>query len=217
MVAAMAHFRLPYRMGPRRPGRRLGRHWTYAGLAALAISLLLLADRGGLFGHANQPDWDKYQGKVFAVAKVVDGDTLDLDVPDGRHSHTRIRLLGVDTPETVAPDKPVGYFGPQASAFAKKTALGRNVTVELDRTRTRDKYDRLLAYLLLEDGEDLSLLLIRQGYGYADPRFAHPMVRQCKTAQTEAMKNSRGLWAGVHDADLPYYYQGKLKLPGDKK
>lgn len=212
----MARFRLPFRYEPRRPGRRFGRHWKYGGLAALAFSLLLLADRGGLFGHANQPDWDKYQGKVFVVAKVVDGDTYDLDIPDGRHDHTRIRLLGVDTPETVAPDKPVGYFGPQASAFAKKTALGKNVTVELDRTRTRDKYDRLLAYLRLEDGENLSLLLIRQGYGYADPRFPHPMVGECKKAQTEAMKNGRGLWAGASKEDLPYYYQDTLKLPGKK-
>lgn len=213
----MGRFRLPFRLEPRRPHRRLGRHWRYGGLAALAFSLLLLADRGGLFGHANQPDWDKYQEKTFAVAKVVDGDTLDLDIPDGRHSHTRIRLLGVDTPETVAPDRPVGYFGPQASGFVKRTVLGKNVKVELDRTRTRDKYNRLLAYLLLADGENLSLLLIREGYGYADPRFGHPMIRQCKAAQTDAMKNSRGLWAGVSDADLPYYYQGKLKLPADKK
>ena len=212
----MPRFRLPFPMRPRRPGRRLGRHWTYGVATALALSLFLLADRGGLFGHANQPDWDKYQDRTFAVAKVADGDTVDLDVPDGGHSHTRIRLLGVDTPETVAPDKPVGYFGPQASAFTKKTLLGKNVKVELDRTRTRDKYDRLLAYLLLDNGENLSLLLIREGYGYADPRFGHPLVRQCKAAQAEAIKNSRGLWAGVSDADLPYYYQGKLKLPAAK-
>ena len=76
------------------------------------------------------------------VERVVDGDTLVLDGGE------RVRLIGVDTPETVHPSKPVEAFGKEASAFTRRTAEGRSVRLEYEpRTARTDRYGRTLAYV----------------------------------------------------------------------
>ncbi len=183
-----------------------------AGVAVVVVSLVL-ADRAGFFGQAPRSDWDKYHDRKFRVGRVIDGDTLDVDCPDGRFKRTRIRLWGADTPETVKPDAPIEHFGPEASKFTFSAAFGKTVTLKLHRMRTRDTYNRLLAYVILPDGSNLNERIIATGHGYADPRFRHPLGREFKQAQVEAIKARRGLWKEVADADLPYYYRGKLKIP----
>ena len=202
----------------RMPGAYSSRRWVALLVFAAVVMGLAYADRRGWFGQAQGSDPERYHGKSFAVAKVVDGDTVDLDVPDKEHPHTRIRLLGVDTPETKKPDTPVQYFGPEATAFTRDNLLRPHlrVTVQLDAARTRDKYDRLLAYLVLPDGRNFSELLIATGHGYADPRFRHPLHRQFGQAQKEAMRQRLGLWKAVRDQDLPSYYRGKLELPAGR-
>ena len=183
-------------------------------LVVAVAAALVQADRLGLFGQARVGDFQKYDGKTFRVVHVVDGDTLDVAVRDGilGTPFTRIRLWGVDTPETVRPDTPPQHFGPQASAFVKSAALDANVRLELDPSRTRDKYDRLLAYVYLPDGRMLNSVLVREGCGYADPRFSHKHKAEFKRLQRQAMKARRGLWKDVRRQDLPDYYK-KLKLP----
>jgi len=198
---------LPPRFGPfRRRFRYTGRKAAFGGAAILIMLLLLLADRAGVFGRGKSGDWETYQARQFKVVHVVDGDTLDIDVPDGRHDSTRIRMLGLDTPETVHPNKPVQYFGKEASDYLKGVAAGKTVTVQLDRVRMRDDYGRLLAYVLL-DGANLNERMIAEGYGYADPRFPHPLKSRFHARMIEARKAGRGLWAGVKEEELPYYLQ----------
>ncbi|MDT7722995.1 MAG: micrococcal nuclease, partial [Mycobacterium sp.] len=87
------------------------------------------------------------------VLKVVDGDTVDI-VDDAR-GRLRIRLLGIDTPETKKPGYTVGCWGPEASEFAKDTLLGRRVAFVTDSTQGMyDRYGRTLAYLDKADGWD---------------------------------------------------------------
>lgn len=201
------------------------RRRTYAGrkaLLTLASALLaaglMLADRWGAFGQRNVPDFQKYDGQTFVVAKAVDGDTLDLDVPDGKWHHTRVRLWGVDTPETKDPRKPKGYhafFGPEASDFTARAALGQRVKVQLEAGgKSRDKYGRLLAWIMLPDGRCLNCVLVQDGYAYADPRFENSRQRELARLQSAAMKAHKGLWVhGVPD-DIPdYYASGRHKLP----
>ncbi len=207
----------PGRLLPRqRRLRYLGRRAGVAAATALFVAALVLADRFGLFGWAGQDDWQTYHDKQFKVVRVVDGDTLDVDFADRLtgHSSTRVRLWGVDTPETVKPDTPVQHFGPQATRFLRSATLGKAVTLKLERSRIRDDYERVLAYVIGPDGANLNKQIILTGHGYADPRFRHPLQKQFKQAQAEAMSQRRGLWKDVPDADLPYYYRGKLKLPG---
>ena len=184
--------------------RRAG--WVIA--AAMLLLGVYAGDRVGLFGRAGRPvaeDFARYNDKSFRVVHVVDGDTLDVDEPDGGKPATRIRLWGVDTPETKAPHKPVGHFGPEASAYTTRMCQGKAVRLELVRGKTRDKYHRLLAYVLLGDGTMLNSELIRQGYGYADPRFDHPHKAQFQAFQDRARQGRLGLWKEAKPADLPYY------------
>lgn len=211
MVARTAN---PLPLSPRqRRLRYLGRGLLPAALLALVILGLAGADRLGWFGRRAGGDWQRYHQKSFRVVRVVDGDTFDIDEPDGKYSHTRIRMLGLDTPETVKPNTPVQHYGPEASDHLKELLKGRSVTVELDDAATRDKYQRLLAYALLA-GTNVNLAMVEEGYGYADPRFPHRLKGQFAKAQTGAIKARRGLWQGVTQNDLPDYYRnGEHTLP----
>lgn len=193
--------------------RYAGRKALRSVIATAAVAVLVLADAAGVFGRAPASDLDKYDGSSFLVVHVVDGDTLDLDVPDGGRAHTRVRLWGVDTPETVRENTPVQHFGPEASAFTKQAALGKRVKLELDPERPRGKYKRLLAYVILPDGRMLNRVLIEEGYGYADPRYDHRLRAEFLRLQRAAMKAGTGLWKDARPSDLPYYHRD-LKLPG---
>lgn len=183
--------------------------------AVVVVGSLVAADRLGLFGWAPQPDLERYDGQVLTVSRVVDGDTVDLRIADprGGREQTRVRLWGVDTPETVKPDTPPEHYGHEATDFTRRLCLHREVTVQLVPDDTRDKYNRLLAYLVLPDGNTLNHRLIREGFGYADPRFDHPRKAAYQRAQQQARAERRGLWRDVTDDDLPYYYRGRLELP----
>jgi micrococcal nuclease len=122
------------------------------------------------------------------VIRVVDGDTLQLDGGE------RVRLIGVDTPETVHPNKPVGYFGKEASAFTKRMAEGKRARLEFDVERT-DRFGRTLAYVYLEDGTFLNAEIIREGYGHAETRFPFRYLEQFRAHEREAREQRRGLWA----------------------
>ena len=71
--------------------------------------------------------------KQFQIYRVVDGDAIYLDIPDADRPYTPVRLWGADTPETKAPGKPLGYFGPEATAFTEKMLASGRVTIELEK------------------------------------------------------------------------------------
>jgi micrococcal nuclease len=129
------------------------------------------------------------------VLKVVDGDTID--VRDEVRGRLRIRVLGIDTPETKKPGYTAGCFGVEATAFAKAKLLGQQVAVQPDPTQDRtDRYGRTLAYLVRADGWDYSVEVVRAGmalaYIYAgDPVQRYPSIA---AAQQEAQNAGRGLW-----------------------
>lgn len=182
--------------------------WSAAAL--LVAAALIAADRAGFFGTrpAQLPeDYARFHAKPFPVTRVVDGDTLDVDAPDGAQPHTRIRLWGVDTPETKHPHKGVGHFGPEAERFTRQACAGKVVRLELLRRSTRDRHGRLLAYVILPDGRMLNRELVRLGFGYADPRYPHTYQREFDSLQAEARTDRRGLWQDVREQDLPYYFR----------
>lgn len=188
-------------------GRHRRRRYAISAAILLAAAMLLLADRAGWLGQAPANDFDRYQGVKVTCVNVVDGDTLDVDIPDGKWPHTRIRLWGVDTPESVKPNAPVDHFGPEASRFTRRLAEGQTVRLELLPHDTRGKYGRLLAYVYLPDGTLLNRRLIGEGYGYADPRFTHPWLSDFKREMRRAREARRGLWKDVRPDDLPDYLQ----------
>jgi micrococcal nuclease len=125
------------------------------------------------------------------VVHVVDGDTIVVALRDGRTE--TVRILGADTPETVDPRKPVQCFGPEASAYTKAQLSGRSVRLEFDVER-RDRYGRLLAYVLVDGGRYEDDLLRR---GLARLLVIPPNGSHARTMLAEelaARRARRGLW-----------------------
>ncbi|QHS21847.1 hypothetical protein GWK91_02310 [Virgibacillus sp. MSP4-1] len=126
------------------------------------------------------------------VSRVVDGDTIEIQYKGKTED---VRLLLVDTPETVHPSKPVQPYGPEASSFAKNTLSGKQVQIEFDGPK-RDHYDRLLAYIWV-DGKMFNQMLLEKGlarlaYVY-DPPYTH--YDAYVKAQTKAVNANRGIWS----------------------
>lgn len=172
--------------------RRLIKRWGLVGVVVV-LAVLLLADRWGvlLYGGA---DGTRYDRRVFRVAAVIDGDTLDLDVADGRSSTTRVRLWGIDTPE-LARDGRLAQPGAEAARRrVGELAFGRSVTVRLEAHRLRGRYGRLLAYVMLPDGTVLNERLLSEGLARADDRWPHREVQRYDQLEDQARREGRGLW-----------------------
>jgi micrococcal nuclease len=103
-------------------------------------------------------------------------------------------MIGVDTPETVHPDKPVQDFGPEASAFTKAQLLGKQVYLAFD-WDLRDRYGRLLGYIYTEDGTCFNARLIQEGYAYAYPYFRFQFMEEFLDLEETAQEQERGLWS----------------------
>lgn len=126
----------------------------------------------------------------FKVSRVIDGDTIE--IAGGR----RVRYIGIDTPETVDPRKPIQCFGQEASAKNKELVEGKEVGLEKDISET-DKYGRLLRYVYLQDLL-VNDYLVRQGYAHASSY--PPDIKyqdQLHQAEQEARQAQRGLWGSA--------------------
>lgn len=135
------------------------------------------------------------QSRPVKVLRVVDGDTIEVDL-DGQIK--KVRYIGVNTPETVDPRTTVQCFGKEASNENKKLVGGKEVFLEKDVSET-DKYNRLLRYVhvRLDSGETLFVndYLVRSGYALA---LTYPpdvkYNEQFREAETQAKENNLGLW-----------------------
>ncbi len=131
---------------------------------------------------------------TYHVVKVVDGDTLAVEM-NGKS--VTLRLIGLDTPETVDPRKPVQCFGKAASDAANGLLSGKMVRLEMDASQgTLDKYGRTLAYVFLADGTLFNKYMIAQGYGH-EYTYDLPYKYQgdFKAAEIQARETKKGLWA----------------------
>ncbi len=128
------------------------------------------------------------------VTRVVDGDTIVVLV---NGISEKVRLIGVDTPETVDPRRTVECFGKEANDFTKSLLEDKLVRLEADPTQgNRDTYGRLLRYVFLEDGTLVNKEIITQGYGH-EYTYLVPYKYQAEfvSAELSAQKEQRGLWA----------------------
>lgn len=130
------------------------------------------------------------------VIRAVDGDTLVVRL-DEEPGEKRIRLLGINTPETVDPRKPVQCFGKEASKHMHELVDGKRILLVADpQADERDKYDRLLRNVFLADGTDVNAAMVRDGYAYAYLSFPLDPLRkrELKKLQEDAKLAGRGLW-----------------------
>jgi micrococcal nuclease len=159
------------------------RHWIGSAVLLVALALLILRpwEHGADEGPAEA---------AAPVTRVVDGDTIEVRLGGAIED---VRLIGIDTPETVKPGTPVQCFGPRASRFAKRLLAGRRVRLVFGAER-RDVYGRLLAYVYL-GRRFVNPVLVRRGLARAltippNDRFA-PLLRRL---ERRAALAGRGLW-----------------------
>ena len=175
-----------------------------------AIIILVIAGLAYFFGgesfflnNENKGNDSGSQDFVSGVVvRAVDGDTAVIKV-DGQER--RVRLLGVDTPETVHPNKPVQFYGKEASRFTKDSLNGRRVWLEYD-ANPQDRYQRHLAYVWLENPKTINEASIRESMfnarlllgGYAKVMIIKPNKRyesEFKKFEAEAKNSKRGVWS----------------------
>ena len=166
------------------------------GGAAFRVVALSVAAVMACAGVVTAPLAPADPGNVTAtVLRVVDGDTID--IRDDVRGRLRIRVLGIDTPETKKPGYTVGCWGPQATQFAEENLLGQRVAFVQDPTQDMtDRYGRTLAYLVKADGWNYSVEAARAGtarsYVYGDSPVS--LYSQIFDAEQQARAMQRGLW-----------------------
>jgi micrococcal nuclease len=170
-------------------------------LQRLLISLLVLTASGGAYYIQSHPATQQATGQVlgiqqpgyYRITHISDGDTISVDM-NGKTEN--IRLIGVDTPESVKPNSPVQCYSHEASDFTKKYLTNQSVRLEADPIGdNRDRYDRLLRYVYLHDGTLWNQRLIAEGYGFAYLSFPFGKKDEFATDQAHAQDAKRGLWA----------------------
>lgn len=173
---------------------------------AACLFLLLSLSIPAEAAKPKPPRYDLQPNVAYEVSvrRVVDGDTIVVAFPTGEQE--RVRLIGVNTPETVHPKKPIEYYGKEASDFTKKEMTGKKVWLQMD-VQVRDRYQRALGYIWLEppkEGESairrsmFNARLLLEGYGQVmtiqpNSRYAEMFVR----FQREARESQNGLWNKV--------------------
>jgi micrococcal nuclease len=159
-------------------------------MRGVITSLALLI---GLASCSNSSSPPRSQADLVKIVKVIDGDTVDIALA----GHTeRVRLIGVNTPETTHPTKPIECFGPEASAYLTQL-LPKGTTVRIERdVEARDRYGRMLLYLYLGSNNlFINLDLVARGYGAPmsiEPNTFHRNDFVRAAAQAEAA--NVGLW-----------------------
>lgn len=129
----------------------------------------------------------------YTVTRVIDGDTFRVD--DGSENGLKIRLIGVDAPETRNYGKKLkGYFGSESSDYMKRLIEGKRVRLEYDVSRY-DQYGRTLAYVYLENGTFVNALMVKNGYATVmttppNVKYADIFVKLAQKARTQG----KGLW-----------------------
>lgn len=155
-------------------------------------------------GNVISDNSDDSNGEFISgfIARVVDGDTAVIRV---NGEERRVRFLGVDTPETVHPNKPVQYYGKEASNFSKESLTGKNVWLEYDASPT-DRYGRHLAYIWTSRPKSITESTMRDSMfnaklllgGYAKVMIIKPNGKYAdlfRKFEAEAKSSKRGLWS----------------------
>jgi len=191
--------------GTRFPLYALLRRRRLRGMAGAAIVLLavvaLVADRTGVLKFELRPSGSAYDGRAFVVTRVVDGDTIIVTALDGEGDAIRVRLWGIDTPEKFLPDRerPGAYLPPEpfaeeASARTRALCEGEVVHLITQAHRVYDRYDRLLAYVVLPDGTVVNEVLLAEGLARAEERWEHAHLRRYVALEREAQRQGAGMW-----------------------
>lgn len=173
------------------PVKRWNRRLKRALITTLLLIIGAIGNQAGWFDTPKK-SLEQNQPGMYQVTRFDDGDTIEVDMNGQKE---KIRMIGVDTPETKDPRKNVQCFGKAASEFTKNLIGSSKLRLESDSlSSNRDRYNRLLRYVYLTDGRLVNLELIAQGYGFAYTGFPFTKSDEFVTAQKTARDNNLGLW-----------------------
>ena len=166
----------------------------FFGLAILFVAYFFQLQSTGVVNLGLSTTTPNTVGIYYEVGKVTDGDTIHITM-DGRDE--KVRLIGINTPETVDPRRTVECFGKEASTRMKELVGGKIVRLEYDDTQSvRDAYNRILAYVYLEDGQMINRKMIAEGYAYEYTYLIpYRYQKEFRELQVLAKTGERGLWS----------------------
>lgn len=173
------------------------------------LLLFLIALIGGLIGYflPHKPSViTKEVPALYGVIEVIDGDTIKVDYGGQIES---VRLIGIDTPEIPSPYNSKGScFGKEATQYAEQLLEKQSVYLIKDPMGSnRDKYNRLLRYIFLEDGTLINAKLIKEGYAFNYIYEPFQFMKQFDYLEKEAKENRIGLWSDECD----YYFEVEVE------
>ena len=174
--------------------RTLGSRVFVCVAGVVASGVLVSCAQAGTSPTINGPNGEAVREGPYRVVRVVDGDTFTIKLGS---QTTKVRVIGIDTPESVDPRRPVQCFGKEASARASALLSGKNVWLEVDPNQdTRDRFGRLLRFVWIDNTTDFGLTMIRDGfaleYTYDLP---YRYQAQYRSAQVAAKETAAGLWS----------------------
>ena len=166
---------------------------TYSLFVILAWALFNVGNLAGAGPNAHVAESREVEAAGRQVTHVVDGDTIVLSPKE------KVRLIGVDTPETVHPKKMVKCYGKEATEFTRSMVAGQKIRLALDDANAarqyKDRYGRTLGYVYLQGGMMLNAELIRRGFAHAYTRFPFRYLVEFRRLEREARGRGVGLWS----------------------
>ncbi|MBP6888278.1 MAG: thermonuclease family protein [Candidatus Pacebacteria bacterium] len=173
---------------------KLKNRFIFIFVVIFALAYVYEADTKGIIDIGLPSESINTVGTYYKVDRSVDGDTIKVVIGDQIES---VRLLGINTPETVDPRRTVECFGKEASERMEELVEGKIVRLEYDDSQGyRDTYGRILAYVYLEDGQMVNRKMIAEGYAYEYTYLTpYQHQREFRQLQNLAKGGQKGLWA----------------------
>lgn len=168
----------------------------------LLLTVLIVVDHAGGLGYRGN-DWANFHQKTVRVAHVATSDQFILD--DG----TTVQLLGVTSA--------LNDYARRGQTYLANRVEGKEVTLRLEATQTRDSAGHLLAYVYFTDVDLINLDIVHDGQAFADRRVAHSLHQQIEQAENDARKKQRGMWKELRWNDQPAWRQEWVKSLAHRK
>jgi len=162
------------------------------------LVVLLVLDRRGWLLVRSADDLAAYHGREAMVTHVVDGDTIDVALPDALAGHdvTRVRLWGIDCPELAHFGKSEEPLAREATRLTESVVGNHRVRLFLEAHEPRDSFGRVLAHVeLIDDGRSLNEALLDAGLAKADDHWPHSRLTRYAQVQLSAQRRGVGIWA----------------------
>ncbi len=166
-------------------------------IAIVTLSALAVADHCGWLLVRGPDDMTAYHGMRARVNRVIDGVTLEIDIPDRMHDQrvTRVRLWGVNSPRPAGPERRAEPLSGDADELAVRLTRGRTVVLSLETHRTRGPMGAVLAHVRLPGGASLNERILAEGLARADERWPHALLTRYAEIERSARRAKCGRWS----------------------